>query len=830
MVLPPQPMPTPPPAQGGFPLPGDPGAEVQRVASTTGAPLELVAQFQAAIPPEVWAQFLALGPAQQAQELVSFAEQARPDLLPGPGGVPGAPPVDAPAPPSPPPNGPPVGAPPGMPPGIPPELAALMQGGPNAPIGPIPAPSPAPAGLVPPVGQSDPMAAQRPPVDQKPPDILAEQPKLKQEREVPPPPVGRDLDKLKKRSRWGKRKPTIDEVLDTAEIGRRRYEPRNEHSRLVWKLIHLVPNKKRPDGTTIEPLAGEIYHTRSKPAVVYDRTVSIMEPFLDRLIVSTQAWRDDAETREASQAVENYDRQALANAYRKWDDHGTYGDPQPPFSRKLAGLILAEGLCGRRIFIDPDDDDLIFMEPVPAAELYPLAHATTRQLRLPLVEARIHYPEIDTALKEIDGQKHGWARAVTPDENEQVWIIHWADRDGLWEAIAWDWVSWRPGASGATLDKEKQWIKEPTEIGYGFCPLRYPAAFLGSPASHSLLMGGTDSGNDSDQAFQKYVNRGMFSAMLDSYEKFNELLAIYLTTANTVGNSPMNHFINPDHDDPSLFDANGKRIKPSRRIGAVNTIPNDEKFEPVPVDPAGLDALRTMMQSLMEEQGDTAPPVLSGRGEATSGADRFLAQQSAADYVITPAMKAAERWLSDGLREINELIVRKGKGRGKLFTGLTYRVRKAEDPQARRNVASVLEPRDVERNGVDVEVKFKRTSLTEMRQAADYWLNLLDKNVVDLNTVRDELDIEEPERMQRAVLRDKSLQDERLLKTLIGQALRRYHQKGGDLEMLRTWFEERAKETQAAMAPPQPAGMPSPPGAPQMPPGPGAPEPPVMPG
>lgn len=784
--------PLPPPPVGGVPAPGpDPQRIIEQISTVTGAPPELIVAYIKAVPPDVLQQFLALGPAEMAQQLASFQSQAMPQGSPPQG------PVDAPAPASPPPLPPPPMPPgPGLPPGM------LPAG--NTPPG-------MPPGMLPPDAPHPGMPSQAPLAPPPPPsldDLIAQLSPPEEEqgkrRETPPPPLGRDLEELRKKSRFGKKPPTLDEVRNDADTGRQRYRPRNEHYRLGWKLYHLIPNKQRPDGTPIQPLAGEIYHTRSKPAVVFDRTLSIIEPFVDRLVVSTDAWSDEAETVTSAQNIENHGRAALERSYRKWDDHGSQGDPQPPFSRKLGGLTLGEGVCGRRVFIDPDDDGVIFLEPVPAAELYPLAHATTRQLHLPLTEARVHYPEIDEVWPVArQDERHSVLR---PDENEMVRVIVWADRDGLWEAIAWDWVSWTPPGDTRGDGKDGGWIKAPIEIDFGFCPLRYPAAWFATPAGLT---------EDTRTDHQRYVNRTMFSPVLDSYELMNHLISIILTSANTVTNPAMIQEIDPEAEGP--VDAEGKRLKVSRRIGAITQVVKGERVYTVPVDPAGTNALSQMMASLADEFGDTAPPVLSGRGEATSGADRFLAQQSAADYIITPAMKSIERWFSEGLREINELIVRKGKGKGKLFTGLPYRVRRTEDPQARRNIAALLEPADIERNGPDIEVRFKRNSLTEMQQRAAYWLQLLEKNVVDLNMVRDELDIEEPERVQQAVLRDKALQDERLLKTMITSALVKYNQKGGDLHALQAWLEERAKEQATANQPPPSPGIPSPPGAPPEP-------------
>lgn len=829
----PLPPPVPPQAPGGPLAPGplaDPST-VEAVSTVTGAPPELVSAFLTTLSPPAFTQFMALGPTDMAAAIAQFQTQQA-QAAPPPAPLPAVPPPGIPAAPGPPPEslpppGIPVGGPGGAPVGIPPELLALL-GGPGGPGGPPPGAGVPPPG-VPAAPSPEPPSAPPPPPPL--PDPLADQPPLPPKRQVPPPPIGRDIKVLEKRSPYGKKPPSRAEVLDDAETGRRRYAARNEHARLCWKLYHLVPNKRNPDGTPIEPLEGEIHHTRSKPAVVFDRTLSIMEPFLDRLIVATEAWQDDAETVDASQRIENHGRTALERSYRKWDERGSMGDPQPPFSRKLAGLLLGEGVCGRRVFVDPDDDGILFLEPVPATQLYPLAHATTRQLEMPLVEARAHYPlEIGeawpTPRADADSQ-----RTTGPDENEPVRIIVWADALGLWECITWEWVSWTPRSSGsATKDSsadDGMWIKKPTRIDFGFCPYRYPPAWFGSPAPAAIaITGSTTRHADTDYGegtHQRYVNRGMLSPVLDSYEMANHLLSIYFTGANATRFAPMVQEIDPDVDDAGLVGPDGKRLKVSRKIGAVTQVVKGEQVYTVPVDSAGMQDLQVAMSSLGDEFGDTAPPVLSGRGEATSGADRFLAQQSAADYIITPAMKAAEQWLSDGLREINELVVRKGKGKGRLFTGLTYRVRKADDPQARRGVADLLEPADIEKNGADIKVRFTRDSLTEMLQRANYWLQLLDKNVVDLNTVRDNLDIEEPERMDQAVLRDKAKQDERFLKTLIGESLRRYHAKGGDINALRTWFEERAKEQQASAGPaPAPAGMPSPPGAPPGPPPPGA--------
>lgn len=803
---------------GGGP---DPAQLVPALANALGIPPQDLAQLLAQLPPQEQQAFLVLPFEQQLSLLQTVLQQMGIPVAP-----PNGPPVGAsamPAPPPPPPDGTMMSSPPGMP-GPPPG-------------GPVPGPAPLammPDGsmsLVPPPPQAAQPAPQPPPVELQ---LLSEQAaagmKPQRERRKPDPPTQRDLARLKRRSPFGDRAPTWREVIDDGDKGPKVYAGRDQDIDADWELYHLIQRTQQLDGTPTEPLAGELWHTWNKPAVVVDQVVGATSPDPERLIISCDPWDDTELCEESAQHIENYYRTQLDRCHDLWAEKGTRGDPQPPMDRAIDLIAFIEGGCGRRYFADPDEPGMFYFEPVPFRQLYPVGRAVVRILEMTLDEARAHYREIAAAWPARDeaddtGKRAGRGR-TQPDGDERVRIVVWADVDGLWEAIAWDFSgpqeSWYGGPAQRKSKAKGQWVKEPQPIDYGLCPLQYPPLWFGSalsgntparPAENTGI--NPDNIRSGDQRL-RLRHRGGLTPLREQLHLGSQLISIIATGANLVMNPPMVFKVNPNNP-TDLVDHNGKPIRrnPSRRLGAISQMYVDEDFAPVQVDPTALQNLQAMLNLVMSQTADVARPVLGGGGDAASGADRYLAQGSAEDHIVAPLRRYLARWHRDALRDLGQIAWRLGKGKQQLYTSLPYRAGVRTpirgDQRPKNGMGGAVLPEDFQRQGADCRVRYRIEDPIKLQQLGAVYGMLLDKGAIDMFGFRDAMQVEDVLQMDRRVMRDQALGDEAVKKARIGQALLDYHKNGGDMTLALLYFQERLRENQSKGSAPAPVGMGSPP-------------------
>lgn len=837
--LPPPPAPAlpgvpPPPGGGAGP---DPAMLVPALANALGIPPQELAALLAQLPPPLQEEFLRL----PFQEQVSLLTQLLAELgvQAAPPGQPPPMPTDDLGPPSPLPGAMPPG-PGGPPPGMGAPPPPPMPGGP-APIAMMPdgsmsmmppPPSPAPAPPAPPPVEMQLLSAQE----------AVGMERKRERRKVEPPPQ-RDLAKIKRRSPFGKTPPTIERVLDDGLAGPRAYAGRDQDIDADWEMYHLVTRRLQMDGTPTEPLAGELWHTWNKPAVVVDQIVGAVSPDPERLTIHNDPWDDTQACEESAQHIENYYRTQLERCHDLWAEKGTRGDPQPPLDRVVALVSFIEGGCGRRYFCDPDEPGMFFFEPVPLRQLYPVNGAMVRILEMTLDEARAHYQEIRDAWPARDPGKDPRRTKAYPDGDEKVRIVVWADADGLWECIAWDWSSgrdeWYAGAPRRKAAKKKQWIKEPQPIDYGVCPLQYPPLWFGSALSGNVAPAPADhtgidlnAARPGDQRL-RLRHRGGLTPLREQVVLGSQLISIIATGANLAINPPMVLKVNPNNpSDYETPDGQGKRRNPSRKLGAVSQIYVDEEFTPVPVDPTSLQNLQAMLNLVMGQAADVARPVLGGGGDAASGADRYLANASAEDHTVAPLKRYLVRWHRDALRHLGEIARRLGTGKQQLYTSLPYRagVRTPlkDGKRPARGMGGAVLPEDFARNGADCRVRYRIEDPIRLQQLGAVYGMLLDKGAIDMYGFRDAMQVEDILQMDRRVMRDQALGDEALKKARIGQALLDYHKNGGDLTLPLLYFQERLRENQSKGSAPAPVGMGSPPAPGQ--PMPGSPPPGGIPG
>lgn len=795
---------------GGAP---DPAMLVPALANALGIPPQELAALLAQLPPPLQEEFLVL----PFQEQVSLLTQLLAELgiQTAPQGQP--PPMEDVGPPSPPPD-------------------AAMMGGPPPGMGvaPPPMPGPAPIGLMPDGSMSmmPPPPSGAPPAPPEPPPVemqllsaqeaVGMEPK-KERRKVEAPKL-RDLARIKKRSPFGTRPPTWDEVMADGLAGPETYAGRDQDIDADWEMYHLITRDHQLDGTPTEPLAGELWHTWNKPAVVIDQIVGAVSPDPDRLTIHNDPWDDTAECEESAQHIENYYRTQLRRCVRLWAEKGTRGDPQPPFDRATALIAAIEGGVGWRYFADPDEPGMFFFEPVPLRQLYPVGRAMVRILEMTLTEARAHYAEIRDAWPARDSDKDRRTKAY-PDGAERVRIVVWADVDGLWECIAWDWTAPQEAWYGGRRKraKDKQWVKPPQALDYGICPLVYNPLWFGSaisgnvaprPAEHTGI--DLNAARSGDQRV-RLRHRGVLTPLREQVHLGSQLISIIATGANLVTNPPMIQKINPLHPDEDLGNGKRGRKKPSRRLGTISQIYTDESFEPVTVSPEGTQNLQALLNLVMSQVGDVARPVLGGGGEAASGADRYIAQGSAEDHMVAPLRRYMTSIYETGLEGLGTIAWRRGKGKGQLYTSLPYRagvrtpLRDGERTRPRNGMGGAVLPEDFDRQGVECRVRYRIEDPIKLQQLLSAYLPMMKEGAIDMYGFRDAMQVEDILQMDRRVMRDQALGDEALKKARIGTALLEYHKNGGDLNLPLLYFQERLRENSSKGSAPAPVGMGSPP-------------------
>lgn len=810
--------PPPPPAGlGGGP---DPAMLVPALANALGIPPEELAQLLASLRPDQQELFLSMPFQDQLGLLQQLLAQLGVQSAP-----PNAPPVGDLGPPSPPPPDAAMmgGPPPGM--GAPPPPPPPMPGGP-APIAMMPDGS---MSMMPPPPQGAPPAPPAPPPVEL--QLLSAQEAVGMETRKPrrkvEPPKQRDLARIKKRSPYGDRPMTWEEVNEAGLRGPEVYAGRDRDIDLHYEVYHLINRRNQLDGTPTEPLAGELWHTWNKGPVVMDQIVGAVAPHHERLIIQNDPWDDTAECEESAQHIENYYRSQLRRCAKLWNLKGTRGDPQPPFDRTVALIAALEGGLGWRFFCDPDEPGMFFMEPVPLRQMYTYNGMVVRVLEMTLDEARAHYQDIAKAWPVPRGDRDGRKGKAYPAGDEKMRFTVAADQDGLWECIAYDWAApqdaWYGGQAKRKAKKDTQWVKAPVAIDYGFCPLDYPPLWFGSTVSGNTAVAPADhSGIDLDRATPgdqrlRLRHRSVFTPLVEQIHLGSQLMSIIATGANLVTNPPMIVKINPnnptDYTDPQ--DGKGKRRNPSRRIGAISQLYTDESFEPVPVDPSALQNLQAMLNLIMSQTSDVARPVLGGGGDAASGADRYLAQGSAEDHIVAPLRRYLVERIEWGLECLGAMAWRKGKGKQQLYTSLPYRaggrtpLRDAQRPA--NGMGGAVLPEDFARQGNECRVRYRIEDPIRLQQLMSVYLPMMKEGAIDMFGFRDAMQVEDLLQMDRRVMRDQALGDEALKKARIGQALLDYHKNGGDLTLPLLYFQERLRENQSKGSAPAPVGMGSPP-------------------
>jgi len=236
---------------------------------------------------------------------------------------------------------------------------------------------------------------------------------------------------------------------------------------------------------------------------------------------------------------------------------------------------------------------------------------------------------------------------------------------------------------------------------------------------------------------------------------------------------------------------------------------------------------KALLEFISVMLGEMMPPVSAGRGQAASGADRFIAQQQAAALHVDPIINGMEQTIGYYLSLLTEGLYRKMTGKKPWFQGIPVRqrLRKAGD-EAKGATLTMLTPADIERCGTDITVRFKRYSVSERAQLASMLGQMVKDKFISRMSAMDELDITDYERETARQLFEAIYDDPDMVKTSIDALVeeqvdppmnQQQRAKRRAVRIQRAW----QKRQQAQMGPrgnqPAPLGQTSPAAMPEMP-------------
>lgn len=638
-------------------------------------------------------------------------------------------------------------------------------------------------------------------------------------RPAPPraaPPKKRKAPKFALRAlppnEWGAAGPSYARVLTDAYNARRKWLMRDNRIWQDQELYYLTGfdlskgwSQHNLDGTPAALVGGDVVHTRAQPAMLVDRVTSICTADfgdVDGVDLLVPPWADDDDSRESASAIRDFLFTSRRADEDRWFRRGAAGDPRPPLPRQEAGLMALHGGYGfsLRLALDdagrPDPECPLEYTLIPLDQLYPLAHATTRQFRMSLDEACLAYPEVDEYYRTTqENLRTDPGTGNVLDPNQRVRIIGWSDREGLWHGIAWELIAGSDtgdrGAKGADLG-DGLWIKKPQRVDYGFCYYQVVIA-MGTPA---FAM---------EQDWGRYENfrgAGVLTNMAQTFRLLDMLVSAIATGVLKAQNPPVVQYYNPGTPKSDMKRHN-------RKLGATNFGFVGERTEPLLYPIAGTPDGQTLLQALVAEVNGLDSPLLQGQGGAQSGFDFFLRHQASGALTIDPLVDALERayQLVNTLKL--ELLYRKGSGAQALLDRVPYC---ATSVEPLRGTMHTLSAQDIARNGTRNEVRYKRLTLAEEQQLSAMLANLVQAKLISAERAMRRLGVPDTDRELARILEEAAVSDPQALKAMIGRAI----EGGGDDLFAHGWRMAGYLGAQGGRgpAPPGPQGTPSPPAIP----------------
>lgn len=767
---------------------------IEQIAQATGLPPGLILDYLTFLVDTQGEQagldFLTAPAEQQRQALEQFQQQQ--GGPPGPGQPPpvGAPPTDMGPP------GPPLGAPlaPSLPTGGPPvPMGGPPPGmGPGGPPGPpmLPPPGMGPGMMMPPPGMMGPPPGMMPPPPPAPPKPK-ESPKAPEPKVIPWKPAS--VDKITKRSPWKDKAFTWDEIMDFAARAEKYWQPRQQMIAEQQRIIYRRPIFEAADGTPLNPAEGEVLFLRSKPARDFARYLSLSEPVDERIRRQMKPRVRSEKVVDATQTVENMLRDQDRRDQTAWLERASLGDPQPPLPYKIVYLLGAQGGIGWEYKWNdgPDQERHPYkMQPVPWSEIFQIGGLMTLRItRMPLSEARAQEPAIAALYPKKDDKN----RPVDyPADETKVKIIGCADVWGQWWGLCWDFEE--GPRKGKKDGRKERWIVEPQELNYGIPYYRVLLPWAtGAPALD----------DDQDERI-RHTGRGLLADRLGDTRMQDQLTSAMATGAVKAIDPPVTLYLSPDREK----DENGVIKPPSvnRGIGGKTYMIDGEKLEVADTSFTAARDVANMLGMLGADDNDASPAVLAGRDAAPSGFARALGSEAASALTVDPLQRAvvAMKQMVDADRCV--LLWRALSGDDPLITELAV---------AGNDGEMALTAKDLELAGNETKITYRETSMATRMQLADLMMRLVSEEIIPKVVARDELGFEEPEVLERQILREQAVALPPFKEALIEREV----QETGDADLI-GMFQRGLARVQNQGGPGGqggPPGMPSPPGAPPMP-------------
>ena len=841
MVLPPQPPPMQqPPGLPGLPsmpsMPQMPGMPGLGPPGPPQLPPELE-QIIAQMPPDVQAivrlmpvdmitDFLTAPPEEALGILMSFVQQLVASGAPLPGGLPGAPPPgmggaqqellnmapgglppemmgspplgDPGGVPSPPPVGPPGGMPTpppmGGPPGMPSPMDLLMAGPPGMP------PPGMPQG--PPPG---------PPPFQEPPPLIAPDEEIE--------PAGDPEDKPKKRpkapdyappplptNKWGANGPSATRVESDMTEAERTYADRNDAIQEWHDVYYQNPTATDQWNTPRKNPYRSMLIIPSTQTTMADRAIGLVSPTPDRLTYHADPPDDSAVARDANQAKRNAARHMREESSRRHVRRvSNDGHIRPSIERVEGGTMTIEGSMPALIDLDPTDKTFPFRyEPLPVHKVYPLGHATLYIEETTLGQLRSEFPDLVDKVYPLDSEND---RA---DEQSRVKICGWSDE--LWHGV---WAS-LPGENRTAKGKFRRrggnkgiWLKEMKRHNLGFRLYQFGLPALGSPLTAT---------SRESSVSPMFGVRGIYAAYVPLFRLQARIMSACADGAFKHVRPPYKiKLSNPNEDPPEIDDGPG---------GAGVVLTPGQDIEPLLADLMASDSGRALLEFIGTMLGEMMPPVSQGRGQASSGADRFIAQQQAAALHIDPIISGIEATISYYLSLMLEGWYRKSKAEKSWITPFPIKQTYQDATPGGDNAKTlaVLMPEDIALCGPTVEVRYNRYSISERMQLGAFLKNMVDAKFMSRMDAMEELNVEDYERTIARQLTEAVYEDPDMVKASIDAMLEeqtdppmepRKRAARRATRINRAWKRRQAMEPQGSAA--ATPGTPSPPAMPPMP-------------
>lgn len=593
-------------------------------------------------------------------------------------------------------------------------------------------------------------------------------------------------------------KPTLDQILEDARVGREYWGPRDERIRDDYALYHLEYDNRTFGERTSAVVGGTVIHRRSQPNTLVNLVTSLATARNERLNTELEPRADDEDHVTAAQHAEDFAIYSRECDEERWLETRV---AEMPLARKEAGLAALEGGIGWTWYIDPDNETHpIQYELVPISQLYDVGHACTRQYTLPLHRARREWEAIAKA----------YPRSARWDPNQLVRIIIHIDNDGIYKSVVWEdvgqpnrsirYASTAGGFAGDTpnginTDEDRQWIQKPERVNFGFKGFNY-MVWGGTPAE--MLQG-------QDKTHIAYKGYGVLTMLRKTFR----LMDLFISAVATGALSAIDPALYATTDEPDHL----KVQRPDMGQHAWNVYGPNTKIQPLVFEISKNADAMNLMNSLIAELADVQSPALSGQ-PGVSGIAQQVNTEQASQQVIGPMINALEQWYA--LMHKQRLILalrysddeKNVDNAGEAQTYFTkYERRSYREPNY--GEYGDLKPKDIYLSGVRLKVRYTEKNTQEEMALAQMVQGLTQAHLMSQETALRRMGVKDPQRELQRILSDGAFMEPAVLKALIETAV--YN--SGNPTLIAAWEKAFAAEAMKGNGPAEAAQ----PGTPSMP-------------